>query len=531
MATETETIQYQALTDTLSIKEYLSNCKKHWRWFLYTTITLVLLTVLYLLVKNPTYERSTSIMIKDSNPSSNITAGLSAIQSLGFIGGSSNVSNELVSMQTPYVMVEVVKRLKLDYNYYTWEFIREVPLYGKTLPIQAEIDGLTDEDKASFKMELKQGTVHIWNLKKNKEKFSEEVSGSLNKPIKSPIGNITIRPTSAYRNQDEITIKVERIQPYEQAQNQKKQLLAGLDDEMAQVITLTYEDPIPERAIDILNMLINVYNEDWMRDKNDLVVATTDFIDGRLNFIEQELKTVEENITDYKSQNLIPDIVEVSKLYMAKVDANKDQLVQLNSQMYMATYVRDFLKDNSNKNELLPANLIINDQNIEQQIVDYNNLQLQRNRLVLNSSDKNPLVLDMDKQLKSMRQAVLATIDNVVKQLKIQINSITKSERENLDWIGASPVKAKHLLSVERQQKVKETLYIFLLQKREENVLSQAFTAYNTRILTPPMGSVKPASPHKLRLLALALFLGILLPAIVIFMMMSFTTKPQRDDN
>ena len=526
MATETETLQYQASTDTISIKDYIINCKKHWRWFLWTTVVLVILTVLYLLVKNPTYERSTSIMIKDNNPASNITAGLSTIQSLGFIGGSSNVSNELVSMQTPYMMFKVVKRLKLDYNYYTWDFLRKTPLYGKTLPVQTEVSGLTDEDFVSFKMELKQGTVRIWKLKKNKDKFSEEVKGSLNKPIKSPIGTITVRPTSAYRNTDEMTIEVERHQPYEQAENQKKQMLAGLDDELAQIITLTYEDPIPERAIDILNTLIMVYNEDWMRDKNDLVKATTCFIDNRLNFIEKELKTVEEDITDYKSQNLIPDIVEVSKLYMAKVDANKDQLVQLNSQMYMATYVRDFLKDNSNKNELLPANLIINDQNIEQQIVDYNNLQLQRNRLALNSSDKNPLVLDMDKQLKSMRQAVLATIDNVVKQLKIQINSITKSERENLNWIGASPMKAKHLLSAERQQKVKETLYIFLLQKREENVLSQAFTAYNTRILTPPMGSYKPSSPHKLKMLVLALFLGILLPAIVIFMMMSLNTKP-----
>ena len=130
-----------------------------------------------------------------------------------------------------------------------------------------------------------------------------------------------------------------------------------------------------------------------------------------------------------------------------------------------------------------------------------------------------------------MRQAVLATIDNVVKQLQIQINSITKSERENLDWIGASPVKAKHLLSAERQQKVQETLYIFLLQKREENVLSQAFTAYNTRILTPPMGSIKPASPRPFRLLALALLIGMLLPAVLIFIMMNFSTKPQHNAN
>lgn len=527
----TETNFNQITEDSLDIKAYLVACKRHWRWFATSILLFLCLTVLYLLIVNPKFERSASIMIKDNNPASNITAGMSAFQGLGIFGGSSNVNNELAAMQTPYVMLEVVKRLNLDYNYFIWDFIRKTPLYGKTLPVQVEIEGLTDEDAASFKMELQQGNLRIWKLKKNKEKFSDELMGSLNKPIKSPIGIITVRPTAYYRKQDNLTITVQRLQPYEQAMKQQKQLLAGLDDELAQVITLTYEDPIPERGVDILNMLIHVYNEDWMRDKNDLTLATSRFIDDRLDVIEHELNNVEQNITDYKSKNLIPDIVEVSKLYMAKADANKDQLVQLNSQMYMASYVRDFLKDNSNKNELLPANLIINDQNIEQQIVDYNNLQMQRNRLAMNSSGKNPLVLEMDKQLKSMRQAVIATIDNVVKQLQIQIGSITKSERENLDWIGASPVKAKHLLFAERQQKVQEALYIFLLQKREENVLSQAFTAYNTRILTPPMGSVKPASPRMIILFPLAFLLGFLVPAVYIFIMMNFTTKPQNNVN
>lgn len=525
MTIETESLKNNVPEQTMNFNEYLHVCKLHWRWFAFTTIAFLVLTILYLLIKNPTYERSTSIMIKDNNPTSNITAGLSAIQSLGFIGGSSNVNNELAAMQTPYVMLEVVKRLKLDYAYTTSDFLRQVPLYGNTLPVQAEIEGLTDKDAASFKMELNHGNIHIWKLRKNKDKYSEEFTGTINKAIKTPIGNITVRPTSSYRKNCEITISVERTQPFERAEMQRKIMQAGIDDELAQVITLSYEDPIPERAIDILNKLIEVYNEDWMRDQNDLALATSNFIDGRLDVIEKELRTVEENITDYKSKNLIPDIEEISKLYMAKVDANRDQLVQLNSQMAMASYVRDFLKSNSNKNELLPANLIINDQNIEQQIMDYNNLQIQRNKFAMSSSDKNPLVLDMDKQLWSMRQAVISTIDNVVKQLQIQINNIAKSERDNLDWISSSPIKAKHLLSSERQQKVHEALYIFLLQKREENVLSQAFTAYTTRILTPPMGSVKPSAPHSLRLLALAILLGILIPATLLFFKMNFKTN------
>lgn len=510
-------------TESLNIREYVSTCLRHWKWFVASIVICVSIAITYLIATPPQFERTMQLMIKNNNPSGNITAGLSAMQSLGFIGGSSNVNNELAAMLTPSVMMTVVKQLGLDYNYTTREFlIRETPLYAETLPVTVTVKGLTDDDKAMFTMELDHGKLTISDLKKNKEDFDGVLKGEVNKPIKSAIGTITVTPTPYYTGDEEITIDVLRRQPYEQAEEQLKKLNAGVDNELTEVISLTYLDASVERATDILNTMVNVYNMDWMRDKNDLANATVKFIDSRLKVIEEELGIVEEDISKYKSQNRLPDIVEAAKLYMAKSDQNKDMLVQLNNQMYMASYVRDYLKDNSNKNELLPANLIINDQNIEQQIVDYNNLQLQRNRIVMESSENNPMVINLDKQLKSMRMAVLATIDNVVKQLQIQIKGLEKSESDNENWIETSPVKAKHLLSAERQQKVSETIFIFLLQKREESVLSQAFEAYNTRVLSAPYGKHRPVAPRRLVITASSLLAGGLLPAIFIFVRLYF---------
>lgn len=160
----------------ITFKEYLNYCKAMRLWFIIFTVTCLSLTTGYLILKNPVYERSAQIMIKnDSNPSSKLTAGLSMVQGFGgLLGGASNVSNELISMKTPANILEVVKRLNLDYSYSTRPFIRKIPLYGDCLPVKINISGMKDGDDASMKIELQKGKIRIYNLNKNKNKFDTE---------------------------------------------------------------------------------------------------------------------------------------------------------------------------------------------------------------------------------------------------------------------------------------------------------------------------------------------------------------------
>lgn len=183
----------------------------------------------------------------------------------------------------------------------------------------------------------------------------------------------------------------------------------------------------------------------------------------------------------------------------------------------MTRYVRDYLANKSNKTHLLPANSGIESTNIELQISEYNTNLLQRNSLVANSSTRNPLVVDMDRALAAMREAIITSIDNQLITLNAQIESLQRTEQQTTSRIANNPTQAKYLLSVERQQKVKEALYLFLLQKREENELSQAFTAYNTRIITPPSGRMIPTAPVRQNILLVAFALGLLIPVVVIF--------------
>ena len=177
------------------------------------------------------------------------------------------------------------------------------------------------------------------------------------------------------------------------------------------------------------------------------------------------------------------------------------------------------------RNQLLPANSGIENANIESQIAEYNSMQLQRNSLVANSSEQNPLVVDLDQSLKAMRAAITTSIDNLMVTLDTRIRSLQQSEERTTARLAENPTQAKYLLSVERQQKVKESLYLFLLQKREENELSQAFTAYNTRLITPPTGSTNPTSPAKMQILLIAFVLGLAIPMGVFFIIISGNTK------
>ena len=216
---------------------------------------------------------------------------------------------------------------------------------------------------------------------------------------------------------------------------------------------------------------------------------------------------------------------------MTQSSQTNAQILALNNQLYMTRYIRDYLANESNKTQLLPANSGIESANIESQILEYNNKLLQRNSLAANSSEKNPLVVDMDQALTSMREAIVTSIDNQLITLNTQLESLQRTEQQTTSRIADNPTQAKYLLSVERQQKVKEALYLFLLQKREENELSQAFTAYNTRIITPPSGKMLPTSPVRRNILLVAIALGLLIPIVVIFVLenMNTTIRGRKD--
>ena len=429
-----------------------------------------------------------------------------------------NVNNEIQSLQSPAVMLDVVKRLHLDINYHTDGGFYKKVLYGRDCPYTVYFNDLKDNESVAFTLNPSQGDhILLTDFSRDGEEVEGTITIMLNDTVNTPIGNLFVtaaNDSSTYNT----PIYVSRIGYQKTTEDYVSNLSVTLSDEKSTVINLSFKDVCIQRAEDVLNTVIAVYNENWIKDKNQIAVSTSAFISDRLGVIEQELGNVDENISSYKSEHLLPDVQAAASMYMAQSSETNAQILALNTQLSMARYIRNYLTNSTSKNQLLPANSGIESPGIEQQIANYNMAQLRRNDLVANSSERNPLVVDMDQSLENMRHAIITSIDNHITTLNTQIRSLQQSERQTTARIAANPTQGKYLLSVERQQKVKEALYLFLLQKREENELSQAFTAYNTRVITPPTGSMKPTEPIKRKIIITAFIIGILVPVIIIFL-------------
>ena len=527
MAINQKNIKPGQQDDFLRIQDLLYLCLARWKWFVLSLMVTIGVATVYLLRTPAVYTRTASVLIKEDSKGKSVSSDLESFSEFGLFQSGTNVNNELITFQSPALMTEVVKRLRLDMNYFVpGKFHRQVA-YGLTLPVDVTINDLPENESAGFTLKIQpDGTLYLSDFIRNGTDLDEkDVKGSLLDSITTPLGKIIIHTTPNYVKGEAYTLYVGKSSLYNAVNSCSSNLSVSLNSEKASVIDLSFKDNSTQRAEDVLSMLISVYNENWVKDKNQIAVSTSMFINERLGVIERELGNVDEDISSYKSEHLLPDVQAASSMYMAQSSEANAQILSLNNQLYMTRYIRNYLANDANRTQLLPANSGIESANIESQIAEYNKQLLQRNSLVANSSTENPLVVDMDQALASMRGAIIRSIDNQIVTLNSQIESLRQTEQQTTSRIAANPTQAKYLLSVERQQKVKEALYLFLLQKREENELSQAFTAYNTRIVTPPHGSMLPTSPVHKNIFMVAFALGLLIPVVIIFMRENMNTR------
>ena len=529
MAITRNNVNQQA--DYLRLQDLLAICIGKWKWFVLSLIIFVGLAVVYLLVTPPVYTRTTSLLIKegDKKGTSSLSSVVNAFAEMGIFSANVNVNNELSSIQSPDVILEVIRRLNLDVDYKTSGKYHKETLYGRSLPLHVAFKDIAYNDFSSFTITIENGRVRLYDFELNGENVGKDsvFIASLGKEFRTPIGKLAITKSPYFQDTacEGMTIYVSRTGLLACISDCKGKMTAVLQDERGTIIDISYKDVSIQRAEEFLNTLISVYNENWVKDKNQIAISTSQFINERLQVIESELGNVDSNISTYKSENLIPDVEASSQMYMNTANEANIQITELNNQLYMARYIRDHINNKNSKDQLLPANSGINSAIIEQQINDYNEKMLQRNNLVANSSEENPLAVDMDRNLDKIRSSIVKSIDTQVGTLSTQIKGLRGIQGTSTSRLSSNPKQAKYLLSVERQQKVKESLYLFLLQKREENELSQAFTAYNTRVVTSPTGEMKPTSPNRKQILLAAILLGLLVPIVILYFRENMNSK------
>ena len=304
----------------------------------------------------------------------------------------------------------------------------------------------------------------------------------------------------------------------------RSRLKTKVENDKSTIINITYTDPSPVTAERVLNMAVQVYNEQWVADKQLVTTNALHFIQERLTLLEKELGNVDDSISVFKMRNNITSIEQVSEIYLQQQSQSNAELLRLTNQKAMAEYILDILRDKSMHNQLLPTNSGINNAVAETQINLYNSMLIQLKSNLHGTSTQNPLIIKQEAELEDVRKNIFATITNQIKTIDIQLQSLHDFNGTASSKLSSTPEQAKHLLSVEREQKVKESLYLYLLQKKEENEIQKSYTSFNTQLIDMPHGSDQPTSPNKRMVIFVAVLIALVMPVTVLFVKESLNT-------
>ncbi|MBD5196197.1 MAG: polysaccharide biosynthesis tyrosine autokinase [Bacteroidales bacterium] len=512
-----------------SLQDFLTKCLSKWKWFVVSVIIFCGLGAWYALSKQYVYSRSMQVLIKDQDGGGGVGDIASSFSSLGLFSSNTNVNNELISLTSPAVMYEVIEKLGLDVNYNAPGRFHLNTLYGTNLPYLVTFKDLEEQQGAGFTLHIGgKGSVTLDKFylytPDGRVDFDKTITITPGQgDIKTPIGYVTVEPNPIYeapkskkaRKVTEILVSRDGMQSSVELYSAK--VKGDLADKDADVIELTMKDESIERAVDVLNSIVAVYNDNWIQDKNKIAIATSNFIDERLKSISQELGVVDSDISKFKSEHRVPDLEEAAKSQMKEAAEMRSKELEVTNQMSMAVYLRDYLNNPANANNVIPVNTGISSPTLEAQIGTYNNLLLNRNNLEANSSENNPIVKEYDTQLKGLRSAIVNAIDGQLAAFNKTLSNMKGAQGTVESQLASGPTQAMYLLSIERDQKVKQELYLYLLQKKEENELTQKFTADNTRVITPPMGSLNPVAPKKKMIVAVAFLFGLIVPGVIVY--------------
>ena len=502
----------------LTIGEFVRQCLVKWKWFAISIAVTLLMAIAYLIITPPKYTKTAQVLIKDDNTIGGLMGQLSGLAELGgLVGmntGSSNVFNELYAMQSPWLLLNVVHQLNLDMSYVV-KGIRNHDLYEEQ-PIIVKFKNLTEEDDIQMKVDLnRNGNLTIYKLRKNDDKFDDEIEGHVNSTIKSSIGDIEIKSTPfvSKMEDDEMTITVKRTEPMAVVDLLiKKRLNIVISSRETSIIDIECKDVSKLRATKIINAIIAEYRKEVKDDKEAEAAVSERYIVERMASLDQELKVLGDRVAEYKGKTMMPDLEVMATAYAESAKDIAATQMQLQAQLYVAEEIRNYLRDESKKDDLLPILFATENTGFAEQISEYNKLVLQRNKIVASSSKENPYVKDIDKQLAAMHDAVLITAENAIKQLRVQLKHITAKENEGKHLLATAPKKYIGGLTDEENLKVLAALRVFLLQKREEAQMQKALKT-DVRLLTPPLGLKEKSSPSTPIILICAFLLGLFIPA------------------
>ena len=492
-----------------------------WKWFVLSVLVFGGLAWYHYATSPLVFFRSVTVIIKDpSNKTS--TAGLDRYDN--YIN-KVNVANEILQFRSKRLMREVVQRLHADVDYRMEKGLRTDELYNLS-PVSVSFINVMPERRISFAVTPRGGNTVTLSAFEGLPSAKESYDVRLNDTLKVGDERILVTGTDHWgKSWTGREIRVTKNPLNAVAGRFQGSMGIRQEEDESSILVLSLKDASPRRAEDVLNTLVNVYNEEAINDKNQVAVNTSEFINERLIIIERELGGVETELESFKQHNQVMDIGSLAGRYTGEEQAYSADAQQQETQLRLARFIKDYLTDPTRERDLIPSGTGISDAGIEGQISQYNALKLKRDKLIDDSSDSNPVVEELNNTIHALRQSIIRAVDNMIVGINMKRNDARSRQAQAQARFTTVPTKEREMLSIERQQKIKESLYMFLLNRREENALSQAMADNNARTIDSVDGPAGPVSPVRNRILLLGVLVGLAVPGVVFLMILFMDTR------
>jgi len=497
----------------INIRELLAKYKYHWPVFVLGLLLSMVGGFFYLRYAQQIYSVNTTLLIKDDKKGGmSGAAGGDFLNELDIFGSQKVVENEIEILRSKALMLKVVDRLNLMIGYNVEGRVINSDIYS-TKPIRIDVIQM---DKTLFgkTLILSFPSKNTYVLE-NKE-TGRKINGILNQLQRNVFGVYKIETNKDFHKWEEEKLNITVFDPDEVVDRCLDLLSVNLASKQSTVLNLSFQSTVPERGKDILNTLVQVYNEASLSDKNRTTQSTIDFIDERLKLITGELTSVEKDVEGFKSNLGLTDISSEAGLFLDNVKVNDAKLSEINLQINVIQDIQRYVNSSSSR-EKLPSILGINDAVLLGQITQLSELQLKRDELLATTTIDNPLVEPLVKQIETTRAGIKSNIANIAQSLLSTKKALEGNDSQFQGSIKKLPGQERQLISIKRQQSIKESLYLYLLQKKEEAALSFASAVADSRIVDPAFASKVPVKPKRPMIYVLCVIIGVIIPIVYIY--------------